>query len=116
MAVAVKELKIDIAVKTAKFCPAATVAPDDSYGIPKHQAAWYEKAHEAGLQQADNANDAVSDTAVGNGWEYGDDDILGMVAPLDLQFGDSVIDVGCGDGFFMERILRMLPQLRVHLC
>jgi hypothetical protein len=107
----------EIAVKTAKVCPAAdvAVAPESSFGIPKEQAEWYESAHEDGVQQADKANDAVSDTAVGNGWEYGDDDILGMVAPLSFELGDSVLDVGCGDGFFMERMLRVLPQLQVHL-
>jgi hypothetical protein len=106
----------EIAVKTAKVCPAAEVAPGSSFGIPKEQAEWYESAHEDGVQQADKASDVVSDTAVGNGWEYGDDDILGMVAPLAFELGDSVLDVGCGDGFFMERMLRVLPQLQVPLC
>jgi hypothetical protein len=106
----------EIAVKTAKVCPAADAAAGSSFGIPKEQAEWYESAHEEGVQQADKANDGVSDTAVGNGWEYGDDDILGMVAPLALELRDSVLDVGCGDGFFMERMLRVLPQLQVSLC
>jgi len=39
-----------------------------------------------------------------------------MVAPLAFELGDSVLDVGCGDGFFMERMLRVLPQLQVPLC
>ncbi len=103
----------EIAVKTANFCPSVAVDPDDSFGIPKNLAKWYEEAHDAA---ANNANDAVSDTSAGNGWEYNDNDIMGMVAPLDFEFGDSVLDVGCGDGFFMERILRVLPQLQVSLC
>ncbi len=55
----------------------------------------------------------MSDTAVGNGWEYSDDDIMGMVAPLSLDMHDSVLDVGCGDGYFLERLLRLQPQLKV---
>jgi hypothetical protein len=106
-------LLFEIAVKTAEVCPAADVAPGSSFGITKEQAQWYESAHDKGVQQADEADDGVSDTAVGNGWEYGDDDILGMVAPLALELRDSVLDVGCGDGFFLERMLRVLPQLQV---
>ena len=104
----------EIAAKHSKICPAAKKAIGAAGGIPQAQAEWYESAHVDGVKQADAANDGVSDTAVGNGWEYGDNDILGMVAPLGLEPNDSVLDVGCGDGYFVERLLRLLPQLQVR--
>ena len=103
----------DIAAEHSNVCPAVAIAPGVSSGIPQPQAEWYESAHVDGEKQADAANDGVSDTAVGNGWEYGDDDILGMVAPLNFGPHESILDVGCGDGYFVERLLRLLPQLQV---
>lgn len=103
----------DMAAEHSNVCPAVAIAPGVSSGIPQPQAEWYESAHLDGEKQADAANDGVSDTAVGNGWEYGDDDILGMVAPLNFGPHESVLDVGCGDGYFAERLLRLLPRLQV---
>ena len=103
----------DMAAKHAKICPTTSFAPDAFGGIPQPQVEWYENAHNDGEKQASAANDGVSDTAVGNGWEYGDNDILGMLAPFNLKQHESVLDVGCGDGFFVERLLRLLPQLKV---
>ncbi len=106
-------LLFQVAAQHASVCPRASVAAGDTAGIPAEQAEWYESAHADGEKQAQEANDGVSDTAVGNGWEYSDDDVLGMVAPLSLRAHDSVIDVGCGDGYFLERLLRLQPQLKV---
>ena len=96
-----------------QVCPAARDDTGASIGIPKEQAEWYESAYEDGVKQAATANDVVADTSVGNGWEYSDDDILGMVGPLDFKEHDSVLDVGCGDGYFLERLLRLRQQLKV---
>jgi hypothetical protein len=106
-------LLFQVAAQHASVCPRVAVAAGDAAGIPAEQAEWYESAHEDGLKQAQEANDGVSGTAVGNGWEYSDGDVLGMVAPLSLRAHDSVIDVGCGDGYFLERLLRLQPQLQV---
>lgn len=63
----------------------------------------------------------------GNGWTYTDADILGMVAPLKFAADDrfvccgcgaardgsranSVIDVGCGDGYFLSRVLHFYSR------
>jgi hypothetical protein len=104
----------EIAARHSEICPVSKKTIGVSDGIPQEQAEWYENAHVDGVKQADSTNDGVSDTAVGNGWEYSDEDILGMVAPLDLEPNDSVLDVGCGDGYFVERLLRLLPQLQVR--
>lgn len=108
------ELLFQIVEKHAAVCPAAATTDADSIGIPPAQAEWYESAHEDGLKRAAESRDSVSDTAVGNGWEYSDDDVLGMVAPLRLHAHDSVLDVGCGDGYFLERVLRLLHRLEVR--
>jgi hypothetical protein len=102
--------------KHVQVCPAPVDDSSASAGIPKEQADWYESAYEDGVKQAAEANNVVSDTAVGNGWEYSDDDILGMVHALSFEVNDSVLDVGCGDGYFLERLLRLLPQLKVPSC
>jgi SAM-dependent methyltransferase len=104
----------EMAVRHAKVCPATAIAVGNPEGIPEPQALWYESAHDDGVKRAEASNDVVSDTAVGNGWEYSDDDILGMVAPLGFELNDSIVDVGCGDGYFVERLARLLSELRVR--
>jgi hypothetical protein len=108
------QLLFHIVEKHAAVCPAAAKIDADSIGIPPAQAEWYESAHDDGLKRAEESRDSVSDTAIGNGWEYSDDDVLGMVAPLRLKTHDSVLDVGCGDGYFLERLLRLLHGLQVR--
>jgi hypothetical protein len=108
------QLLFHIVEKHAAVCPAAAKIAADSIGIPPAQAEWYESAHDDGLKRAEESRDSVSDTAIGNGWEYSDDDVLGMVAPLRLKTHDSVLDVGCGDGYFLERLLRLLHGLEVR--
>jgi hypothetical protein len=108
------QLLFQIVEKHAAVCPAAATTAADSIGIPPAQAEWYESAHDDGLKRAEESRDSVSDTAIGNGWEYSDDDVLGMVAPLRLHMHDSVLDIGCGDGYFLERLLRLLHRLEVR--
>lgn len=53
------------------------------------------------------ANSNAYDAAA-NGWNYDIEYVLSMTAPLNLTRGNTLLDVGCGNGFFAQQVWSQL--------
>jgi len=91
----------------------ADVGTDPELGIEQDIKNWYMDSHSETQAEAEIEGEAVASQSSGNGWTYTDADILGMVYPLHLSANDSVIDVGCGDGYFLSRLLHFYSRHRL---